>query len=116
MASEKDKDDLKLVKSATSTGKKRKSIVASGLLSFFFGPLGWLYAAPWKISVPAAALYVLLIAALPQFILAYLIMIICPISAIGGVLYALGFNMAGKRTPIFGKDGEMKKLTSRASS
>ena len=30
--------------------------------------------------------------------------------------YAVGFNMAGKRTPIFGKDGEMKKLASKASS
>ncbi len=95
--------------------KARKSILASGLLSFFFGPLGWLYAAPWKVALPAAGVYVLLCGILPQFILVYLIGIIAPISGIGGVLYAIGFNMAGKRTPIFGKEGELKKLGAKSA-
>jgi hypothetical protein len=103
-------DDVKLTKA-----KPRRSILASGLLSFFFGPLGWLYAAPWKVAVPAAAVYVLLVTILPQFMMVYIVGLVAPISAIGGVLYAIGFNMAGKRTPIFGKEAaEVKKLVSRA--
>ena len=101
--------------SAKLVTKPRKKILISGLLSFFFGPLGWLYAAPWKVALPAAGVYVLLCGILPQFILVYLIGIIAPISAIGGVLYAIGFNMAGKRTPIFGKEGELKKLGAKSA-
>src|SRR5213596_3041682 len=36
-------------------GGDRKSLVASGALSLFLGPLGWLYAAPLREAVPAAA-------------------------------------------------------------
>ena len=107
MAREKD-DETKLAKAG-----KKKSVLASGLLSFFFGPIGWLYAAPWKVAVPAAAVYLLLAYILPQFILVYIVGILAPVSAIGGVLYAIGFNLAGKRTPIFGKEAaEVKKLVS----
>jgi len=96
----------------TSTADK-KSILLSGGLSFFFGPLGWLYAAPWKVALPGAAIYLLLASLLPTFMLVYLLGIFAPVSAIGGVLYALGFNMAGKRVPIFGKEQEPspKQLT-----
>ena len=83
--------------------KPRKSVLASGLLSFFFGPLGWLYAAPWKSALVGAAGWVLVVAILPQFIIMYLAMLVCPLSAIAGVIYALGFNVIGERTALFGK-------------
>ena len=101
-------------KSSTALTKVRKSVLASGLLSFFFGPLGWLYAAPLKVAVPAAAVYALMLWLLPSFVLVYIVGLAAPVCAIGGVLYALGFNMAGKRTPIFGKEAaEVKKLSAR---
>ena len=83
--------------------KPRKSVVASGLLSLFFGPIGWLYAAPWKSAAIAAAAWVLTCAILPSFILLYLMMVVGPLSAIAGVIYALGFNVIGTRTALFGK-------------
>jgi hypothetical protein len=92
-----------------SSGKK-KSILLSGILSLFFGPLGWLYAAPWAVAIPGSAAYLLVCAILPKFLLVYLLGLLAPLSALGGVVYAMGFNMAGKRTPIFGKDEEPKKL------
>src|SRR5260221_662755 len=49
---------LQLASQAKSLLKPRKegdkSLLAAGLLSFFFGPLGWLYAAPYKVAIPAA--------------------------------------------------------------
>jgi hypothetical protein len=93
--------------------KPRKSILLSGVLSLLFGPLGWLYAAPWQVAIPAAAIHLLIAGVLPQFIALYILGLFAPISAVGGILYALGFNMAGKRTPLFGKDAESKKLLQR---
>ncbi len=94
--------------------KPQKSVLLSGVLSFFFGPLGWLYAAPWQVAIPGAAAHVLVASILPQFIAVYVFALFAPVSAIGGILYALGFNMAGKRTPLFGKDADSKRLGRRA--
>lgn len=90
-------------------GKKR--LLVSGLLSFFLGPLGWLYAAPLKEAIPVIVVYAavgwVLNAILP-FLLIYVLGIVNVASAIAGVLYAWGFNSAGKRVPLVlkEKDGD----------
>jgi hypothetical protein len=96
-----------------STSVARKSLVASGLLSFFFGPLGWLYAAPWSVALAGAGAWLLTAYVLPQFLLVYVVGIVAPISAIAGVFYAIGFNLTGVRTPLFGSDEKIAKLTAQ---
>ncbi|MBK8252110.1 MAG: hypothetical protein IPK82_05515 [Polyangiaceae bacterium] len=85
----------------------KKKLAVSGLLSFFLGPLGWLYAAPLKEAIPVIVVYLgvcwALNAILP-FLLVYLLSIVHLASAVGGVLYAWGFNSAGKRVPLFLKE------------
>jgi hypothetical protein len=76
-----------------------KSLIASGLLSFFFGPLGWLYAAPVKEAGPVALIYFLLWAVLPKFLMLPILSIIAPLSAAIGVAYAWRHNQKGERTP-----------------
>jgi hypothetical protein len=80
--------------------RKRKSLVASGLLSFFFGPLGWLYAGHWKEAIPAGGAYLLAAVVLPKFLITALLGIVGPLSAAVGVAYAWKYN----------KDGERQKL------
>jgi hypothetical protein len=84
---------------------ERKSLVASGALSLFFGPVGWLYAAPLKEAIPAIIVYVLLFS-----ILSYLPLIGTPImgvlavaSALAGIAYAWSYNQEGRRVPLLGK-------------
>jgi hypothetical protein len=89
------------LKSAAS-GKEKKSLIASGILSFFFGPLGWLYAAPLWEAVPAIAVYVLIVNILPGFILFYLIGMLNALSALAGLIYAFAYNRTGQRTRLFG--------------
>jgi hypothetical protein len=93
-------------KSATSDAsqKERKSMVASGALSFFFGPVGWLYAAPLKEAIPAIVVFALICAILPNFLLAYILPLVNIPSAIAGVLYAWSYNREGKRMPLVLKD------------
>lgn len=79
---------------------ERKSLLASGLLSFFFGPLGFLYAAPLKEALPVILVYVLICAILPQFLLVYLIGPVNLASAVAGVLYAWSYNHEGRRAPL----------------
>ncbi|EYF06134.1 hypothetical protein [Chondromyces apiculatus] len=79
----------------------KKSLLASGVLSFFFGPIGWMYAAPLKEAIPAIIVHVLVCAILPKFFLVYLFGILCPVSAIAGILYAWSYNHEGRRTPLF---------------
>lgn len=81
-------------------GQPHKSLVASGLLSFFFGPLGWLYAAPLKEAGIAIAAWVLLFALLPHFLLTMLLGVVAPVSAGVGLLYAWKYNQKGERTPL----------------
>jgi hypothetical protein len=84
----------------TTTGE-HKSVVASGALSLFLGPLGWLYAAPLREAVPAAVAFVAASAIVPHFILMPLLGIAAPISGIAGVYYAWRHNQTGERTGLF---------------
>lgn len=77
-----------------------KSVVASGVLSFVFGPLGWLYAAPLKESVPAIAATTLLAAVLPSALFLPLFSAALPVFAIAGVGYAHAYNRTGRRTAL----------------
>lgn len=87
-------------------GDGRKSLIASGALSFFFGPLGWLYAAPLKEALPAITVYLLLAMILPKFLFLGLLGIIQPVSALAGILYALKHNANGQRTPLLPKGSD----------
>ena len=85
-----------------------KSWLISAGLSFFFGPLGWLYAGSFRETIPAAALYVMVAGIvskiLPAFLLMPVLMVLLPISGIAGLVYAIGHNRAGKRIRLFGDD------------
>jgi hypothetical protein len=94
---------------ALARGGDKKSVVASGLLSFFLGPLGLLYAAPLKVALPAVLAWVVACSLIPKFILVYLLGAISPVCAILGVLYAIGYNVAGERVTLFGRDGKEPK-------
>jgi hypothetical protein len=78
-----------------------KSVVASGVLSLFLGPVGWLYAAPLKEAVPAAIAFAAVGALLPGFLLMPLLGIGAPLSAFAGLYYAWRHNQTGKRTSLF---------------
>lgn len=85
-----------------------KSWLISGALSFFFGPLGWLYAGAWRETIPASALYLIVASIVakivPMFLLMPVLMVVLPISGIAGVVYAIGHNRAGARIRLFGDD------------
>jgi hypothetical protein len=100
-------------------GKKR--LLVSGALSFFFGPLGWLYAAPLREAIPVIVVYVgvgwLLNAILP-FLMFYVLGIVNVASAVAGVLYAWSFNTEGRRATLFlkekgGEEPPVRKLLSK---
>jgi hypothetical protein len=76
-----------------------KNLVVAGLLSFFLGPFGWLYAAPVKEAVPAALAF-LLFGGLLSRLLFFLPFSLAPLFAIVGVLYAMRYNANGHRTPL----------------
>lgn len=86
-------------------GVERKSVIASGALSFFFGPLGWIYAAPLKEAIPAviayAVIYSVLSAILPSFILLWIFGPLNAITGLAGVLYAWSYNQEGRRTELW---------------
>src|SRR5207248_5388147 len=84
----------------SKSGPERRSLVASGALSFFFGPLGWLYAAPLKDALPGILLFALLYAVLPHFLLLPLLGLLLPVSALAGVTYAWLYNKQGERTSL----------------
>ncbi|MGZ3429808.1 MAG: hypothetical protein ACXVCV_24320 [Polyangia bacterium] len=84
----------------TTDGENKKSLVASGLLSFFFGPLGWLYAGSFKEAGAVALVYFLLCAIIPHLLLAPLLAIAHPLSAAVGLLYAWRYNQKGERVPL----------------
>lgn len=85
-----------------------KSLVASGVLSFVFGPFGWLYAAPLKESIPAIAAMTVLAALLPSALFLPLFSASLPVFALAGVGYAHAYNRSGRRTPL------LEKLAARA--
>lgn len=88
----------------------KKKLLTSGLLSFLFGPFGWLYAAPLKEAIPAIVVYVvvfwLLNLVLPSLLLVWPLAIVNVLAAIAGALYAWGFNSAGKRVPLVMKESD----------
>lgn len=87
-----------------------KSWLISGALSFFFGPLGWLYAGAWRETVPAAVLWLLgaglITKIIPMFLLMPVLMVVLPLSGIAGVVYAIGHNRGGHRIRLFGDDDD----------
>ncbi len=93
---------------ALAAGKGEKSLVASGLLSFFFGPIGWLYAGHWKEALPAAGVLILLKYILPSFLLLPLLGVVGPVSAGVGVLYAWMYNRKGERQKLLPASPEEK--------
>jgi hypothetical protein len=99
--------------SSDAAGGDRKSVIASGALSFFFGPLGWLYAAPLSSALPAIVIYMVACAVLPHFLLAPILALVNPVCALAGVAYALRYNQKGERTPLLGSGDERPSLPPR---
>jgi hypothetical protein len=93
--------------------KGEKSWVISGVASLALGPAGWLYAGSLREAVPATvgwlALALLASKILPVFLMMPALMVIMPLSAIAGVVYALSYNRAGQRQRLF--DGKSDKKT-----
>lgn len=85
-----------------------KSWIKSGVASLALGPIGWLYAGSWREAVPASVAWVALGALassiLPIFLLMPVLMVVHPLSAIAGVVYALQHNRAGGRQRLFDRD------------
>ena len=81
-------------------GGEHKSLIASGVLSFFFGPFGWLYAAPLKAASIAALVYFVMLAVLPHFLLAPIMGLLHAASAAVGVAYAYRHHQKGERAPL----------------
>jgi hypothetical protein len=105
-------------KAAGLTGPKKdgdKSLIASGLLSFFFGPFGWLYAAPLVEVIPAILIWIIIGAIFPGFLLKLILPLIGPISALAGVAYAWKYNNNGERTPLFIGKGDNRSLPPKSS-
>jgi hypothetical protein len=99
--------------------KGEKSWIASGLLSMFFGPVGWLYAGSFREAIPASLLYILVASIamkLPLFLLWPVMMIALPISGIAGVVYAIQHNRHGGRMRLFDKDEEHEAEKKRLKS
>jgi hypothetical protein len=89
----------------------QKSVLASGALSFIFGPLGWLYAAPVK-DVAVGFFVFSAVATLATLMLpAALAAVITTAASVGsgvlGMSYAHQYNKRGRRTPLLdAKSGE----------
>jgi len=82
----------------------KKSVVASGALSFLFGPLGWLYAAPLKdvvVGFFAFSAITTIAALLLPGSLAGLVGALASFgSGVLGMSYAHQYNKRGKRTAL----------------
>jgi hypothetical protein len=100
-------------RSLVAAGDGKKSLIASGLLSFFFGPLGWLYAGSFKEAGVVALVYFLLCAIIPHLLLAPLLAIAHPLSAAIGVLYAWKYNQKGERATLLPSDESRPLLPPR---
>jgi hypothetical protein len=93
--------------------KGEKSWAISGVASLALGPVGWLYAGSWREAVPATAAWVMLTALassfLPVFLMLPVLMVVLPLSAIGGVVYALQYNRSGTRQRLFDSEKKSQK-------
>lgn len=97
----------------TGGGDNKKSLIASGVLSFFFGPLGWLYAGSFKEAGVVAIIYFILCAVIPHLLLAPLLAIAHPLSAAIGLLYAWKYNQKGERATLLPSDDSKGALPPR---
>jgi hypothetical protein len=84
----------------TRGGPEEKSIIASAALGFFFGPLGWLYAAPLKDAGAAIVIMMLAFAIIPHFLLIPLLGLAMPASALAAAFYAWQNNSKGHRVSL----------------
>jgi hypothetical protein len=91
----------------------RKSVVLSGALSLFFGPMGWLYAGSMKEALPGTLFYVLLCSLVPKFILTYVLGPLNAVAAVAGILYAWSYNRTGRRETLLLRDGPAPRLPPR---
>jgi hypothetical protein len=82
-------------------GGGKKSPLIAGALSLFLGPIGWLYSAPLGEAIPAIVIYLIVCNILPRFVLLYVMGPISLLSAVAGIIYALGYNQSGERTSLF---------------
>jgi hypothetical protein len=85
---------------ASGEGENKKSMIVSGLLPLFFGPLGWLYAGSLKEAGVAGLIYILACSIIPHLLLIPILTIVNPIAAGVGLLYAWKYNNNGERTAI----------------
>ena len=87
--------------------KGDKSWIVSGVASLALGPIGWLYAGSLREAVPATAGWLALAAIaskiLPVFLMMPVLMVVLPLSAIAGVVYAMQYNRTGRRQRLFDK-------------
>jgi hypothetical protein len=96
-----------------------KSWLASGALSLFLGPVGWLYAGSFREAAPAALAWLLVgglaFNIIPAVLLLPVLAVLMPLSGIAGVVYALTYNRHGERQRLFDKDrsGSGKKALPR---
>ncbi len=91
---------LPAVTSSGSMVARDRSLVAAGALSFFLGPLGWLYAAPLKEAAPAIVVFLIAFKLIPAILLYPLLGIFMPLSALAGISYAWLYNRQGGRTSL----------------
>jgi len=93
--------------------KGEKSWIKSGVASALLGPAGWLYAGSLREAVPAtlgwAALGIVASKLLPVFLMLPILLVVLPLSAIAGVVYALQFNRNGGRQRLFDRDKDKAK-------
>ena len=94
-------------------GKGEKSWIKSGVASLALGPVGWLYAGSLREAVPATVGWIALAALaskiLPMFLLMPVLMVVLPLSAIAGVVYALQYNRSGSRQRLSDRDESRSK-------
>jgi hypothetical protein len=92
--------------------KGDKSWIKSGVASLALGPIGWLYAGSLREAVPATVGWIALAALaskiLPVFLLMPVLMVVLPLSAIAGVVYALQYNRNGSRQRLFDREDKAK--------
>jgi hypothetical protein len=97
--------------------RDEKSIIASGLVSFFLGPVGWLYAAPLPEAVAAvlisAVVTSVLSAVLPYALVMGIFGFTAPVSAAVGVYYAWRYNKTGRRVSMLELVEQVKRQLPR---
>jgi uncharacterized membrane protein YdbT with pleckstrin-like domain len=91
---------------ARKPGKGEKSWIKSAIASTALGPIGWLYAGSMREAIPAATLWLAVMALVSKFIpmvlLMPVLMVALPLSGLAGVLYAVQYNRHGGRQRLFG--------------